>query len=1023
MNVLRQLRHRHSLSWLVRGPLPLIVIWAALAPAAFSQGRMSMPSQPYFLALPGFYNGQYLATSQVMATCLQGAYKNPAIGGLWIDSICYETMQGECAFQTGNHLAAQMHYEVVLDLVIRFNDWMRSVQFPPTIVPAQPQYLKPVPWYATTRLTVIGAYPPQMNVLQGNLNNNQAIVEGGIVRQPMLIPVYVQEIVRCSCLAIRRYRELLGPSCPRSSTTQNLVKALSAPLAWPNHWSEAWVETELGLALAAAGRAEQARKTLSHAELASGTFDHGLTGHGLLMRGVLDLESGDYKSAHRYFLEASWAAANFNDFGVVEESLRYAALAHFLSNGRLPYPLLAPAVAWAAAGNLGQLNTSLLLDSAENASLCGLPAPAAGFLGQAAVLAAGSNMLTGKIGARLNYLNALAAYQLGNAPGGDVALTAALAFQAVGSLRLYHIAAVDTLWNTRAATDFSERMAVDLYSLLLRDPTPSDWMIDPLESLTMLCVPHPLSYENWFEAALARRAKGQELALTITDLCRRHRFLTSTLEHGGRLVNLRWLLEAPEQTLDQPARMQRQALLMRFPPYAEKAHRVAKLRRDLRNLPLMTDDQEIAEQQSEMLQELARLSGEQELLLKQMSVGREPANLVFPPVRSFEQVQQSLADGQALLAFFDGSRFTYSFLVEKDKYTYNEVQPTKGFSRNLTSLLQKLGNFGEYKGMKLTELTSDAWQAPARQIVSVLVKNSKADFTKTLNELIIVPDGVLWYVPFEALPVSDDEQQPLINRVRVRYAPTIGLAVGETRHRRRKGNMAVALGKLYPRDEKEVVDREFADLCRSLPDAEAVRGKLPAHGAVFCSLFDRLIVLNEVPPSLGLNWSPLQIDRRMPGGNLSEWMSLPFNGPEQIILPGFRTVAERSLSKKAGLATGHEMFLSVCGLMGSGARTVLISRWRTGGQSSIDLVREFAQELPYTTASDAWQRSVQMLTHAPVSATHEPRLSKLGPQQDPPTGAHPFFWAGYLLVDTGDQPRSDDDDEEEEPIILAEKPQ
>ena len=77
---------------------------------------------------------------------------------------------------------------------------------------------------------------------------------------------------------------------------------------------------------------------------------------------------------------------------------------------------------------------------------------------------------------------------------------------------------------------------------------------------------------------------------------------------------------------------------------------------------------------------------------------------------------------------------------------------------------------------------------------------------------------------------------------------------------------------------------------------------------------------------------------------------MPWGGPEQILLPGFHTAAESSLRRTG---SGNELFLATCGLMANGARTVLLSTWRTGGQSSFDLVREFAQELPHTSAADA----------------------------------------------------------------------
>ena len=105
------------------------------------------------------------------------------------------------------------------------------------------------------------------------------------------------------------------------------------------------------------------------------------------------------------------------------------------------------------------------------------------------------------------------------------------------------------------------------------------------------------------------------------------------------------------------------------------------------------------------------------------------------------------------------------------------------------------------------------------------------------------------------------------------------------------------------------------------------------------------------------------------------------------------------------IAPGDEIFLSLCGLMATGTRTVLLSRWRSGGQSSLDLVREFAQELPHTTPADAWQRAVQVVSNSPLVIESEPRVKKLteaGAGDGPALRAsHPFFWAGYMLVDGG----------------------
>jgi hypothetical protein len=83
---------------------------------------------------------------------------------------------------------------------------------------------------------------------------------------------------------------------------------------------------------------------------------------------------------------------------------------------------------------------------------------------------------------------------------------------------------------------------------------------------------------------------------------------------------------------------------------------------------------------------------------------------------------------------------------------------------------------------------------------------------------------------------------------------------------------------------------------------------------------------------------------------------------------------------------------------------VLLSRWRVGGQSTLDLVREFMQELPQTAAAESWQRSVELAKERPIDPATELHL-KPGKAASELTGAHPYFWAGYLVVDTGWNPK------------------
>ena len=90
--------------------------------------------------------------------------------------------------------------------------------------------------------------------------------------------------------------------------------------------------------------------------------------------------------------------------------------------------------------------------------------------------------------------------------------------------------------------------------------------------------------------------------------------------------------------------------------------------------------------------------------------------------------------------------------------------------------------------------------------------------------------------------------------------------------------------------------------------------------------------------------------------------------------------------------------------MAGGARSILMTRWRTSGRTNFDLVREFAKELPNALAADAWPRACLLAREAPLDAVREPRLKRSDETGDLPTADHPFFWAGYMLVDTGPRP-------------------
>jgi CHAT domain-containing protein len=70
-----------------------------------------------------------------------------------------------------------------------------------------------------------------------------------------------------------------------------------------------------------------------------------------------------------------------------------------------------------------------------------------------------------------------------------------------------------------------------------------------------------------------------------------------------------------------------------------------------------------------------------------------------------------------------------------------------------------------------------------------------------------------------------------------------------------------------------------------------------------------------------------------------------------------------------------------------------------GGKSTADFVREYTQELPHLPAAEAHRRAVTLVRGTKTDPREEPRLRAPNTLEEF-TPEHPFFWAGYMLVDS-----------------------
>ncbi len=983
----------------VRKGIALVLVLLAGQTQAVGQQPITYPHMDYFRGFPAFHAGEYRDALRIFEASLRSGMRSTE--GRWVDSISYYTMIGECHYHLGDFAKALENYEAAIKLAVIHNNWMLRVEFPAAVEPSASGVRTTINWGKSRRPTAIGRIPDRMGTFQGQTTaeNMQAIQSGGIFASPEILPLNVKEIVRSTAVAIRRRSELMGPVCRHDPLTGQLLSALGSRPTLPNHWSQAWISCLLGLAYQSAGKWEQAATELNRSLVVGGQFDHELTALALLELGNLAFAQGQHKTAAEYYSEATYTAAAFDQYDLLAEAFYGGMLTHLIAGNPGLHTPLVPGAAWAQRHSRAT-QAKLLLSVAESALGGGDAAQAATALNQARQAIGNRDMRNSRIGGRFHYLSALLDFHQGNLASGNKSLTTAMTFFRQSSRWRLQLALADRFY---AGGAISQRIAEGLYSELLREPTAADWSTDPIETLVYINGAHRAQLQRWFELALVLRDDAK--AIEVADRMRRHRF-HSTLPLGGRLLALRWIMEAPEDVLSQAAVLQRQDLLVRYPEYAKLATQAAEIRQQLRALPLQAEDASQKQQQKSLFTQFSELSDRQERILSNIALRREPAEMVFPPLMDLKQIQAGMPGDQLILTYVVGSRSITVFAVDKERIASWQLESPGDLPKQVTSLLRGIAVSDRKKILELSDFKDTNWQQDSARLLARLTNIRDPAVWDRYREVVIVPDGLLWYVPFETLYTSEGSAgRPLISKVPVRYVPTVALA-------NRPGPVAgpqaitgIVAGRMHVGADVQIAFRAADEIVGVLPGSQRLTAAPVAPSYLFAANLDRLVVLNELdqnrPP---YGWSPLQLDRGTRGADLESWLNLPWHGPAQIVLPGFRSAADTDL--KAG-ALGDDIFLPVCALMASGASNILLSRWPVGGQSTFDLIREYVQELPHTSASEAWRRSVLLAARNPIDPTQEPKLRMVSLTEEM-RGTHPFFWASYLLIDNGTRPASAD---------------
>jgi tetratricopeptide (TPR) repeat protein len=970
-------------------------------------GAENVPTQAHDLALESLAAGSYSAAAEIAGNDYRGAIK---IGAQrWIDSIASAALLGECLYELGSFGDAVARYEESMLVFATQPDWLLSVQFPP-------QGLRPLPgprvatWGRSKRNAVPAAIPDTMAIRQRGADPQQVLQRGGVLTADYDRPVRPLEIVRLFVIALYRHAALLGEVGRESPALDAATKALMKRPAPPNHWSQAWIDIALGTAYWAQGKADLAGPLLNRGLLVGNQFDHPLTAWGLIVLGRMALDADQPQRAAELFEEATYTAADFADARALEEAFHLAFVAHQMAGTRGVPPSIKLGCEW-SRGTLPVLRARLLAMEADGLVSIGDMKSAAAALKDIDGRLLRSDAGRGTLGAEANYALARVEYAGGDVPAGDAALDAALVIARPRTPRLFQtMRLVEALLG--GSSSFSERQADALFARLLADPAPRDVAADPLGSLAVLATPRTDAFETWVKVAAAR---GTEPAIEAAEATMRHRWQAAR-PLGGRRVAVERMLAADPRVLPPADAARRAAIVGSQRELAALVDRMGQLRGTL-SATLLAGQAAGADAAAGPAaakgdwETYRALAGRRGQMVAAIAASREPVPLDFPPLTGGPEIRRRLGPRQLLLSFHWTASGLFGLLESRERFAVWQVRQAGELPGEIKTLARSLALFDPVAPVPTSRLAEGDWSGSIERIERMLFENSKVTLSEGIDELVIVPDGWLWYVPFELLPVAssrpgDDEiggRRRLRDACRIRYAPTRSVAVMRFEPEA-TGPVGVHAGKMLRGDKPADAEETLAHVAAAVERVAPLNATLAAPIPVAAAVCDSLAVFDELSGE-----GPVAVWPLLPYGTgkgsavtFGDWLAPPQKRPRRVLLPGLQTAMAGGLAK-VPQRPGEDVFLAVTDVVAAGARTAVVSRWRMGGKTCTDLMTEFLRE---ATAADgaaapaAWQRAVDLVLAEEPDVAREPRV-RLSGDALLARPLHPLLWAGYLLVDCG----------------------
>ncbi|AEE52448.1 CHAT domain-containing protein [Haliscomenobacter hydrossis] len=380
-----------------------------------------------------------------------------------------------------------------------------------------------------------------------------------------------------------------------------------------------------------------------------------------------------------------------------------------------------------------------------------------------------------------------------------------------------------------------------------------------------------------------------------------------------------------------------------------------------------------------------------------------------------KSVQRALDEQQTLLEYFVADSSIYIFLIQPKHHEIVAVKKDAAFEQWITDLNSK-GIYGYHalprnnQNPILREKTLKNYSAAAYKLYETLIAPVKAKLDK---KVIIIPDGVLGYVPFEALltqkpprPDAIGNYQYLLkdHQVSYCYSATLLREMRHKQHRQEPAQKLLAMAPFFLANSAKIPSQTdppanagsrevLTELPHSGPEIAAISKLLNGH-----AFFGKEATLNKFQ-ELASRYRILHLSTHGKADDrLGDYAYLAFG------MPNAQGVSDKlyardlyNLSLNADLVvlsaceTGIGKLQAGEGIVSlarafayAGAKSMITTLWKVKDERSKEIMASFYQYLNEGKDKD--------------EALRQAKLDFLQKNADDTALLHPFFWAGFIGI-------------------------